>query len=109
MSENPKTPPTVRRGRLWCLWLAALVAFLLVGWLLSSTWGTYDVTRYVKLRSGPTAVFDPRSPAPFVVVVDWEAGRLERRGGFRLRESEYFVWFLGAKWSVAAKVALWRA
>ncbi len=99
----------VGRRRFWCLWLGALVVFFLVGWLLSSTWGVYDVTRYVKLRSHLTTVFDPRSPAPFVVVVDWEAGRLERRGGFRLRESECFVWFLGAKWPVAAKGAMWKS
>ena len=89
MNENSGTRPMVGRAKFWCVWLGSLIAFVLVGWLLTATWGVRDVTRHV----GGTTVFERCSPAPFVVVVRWErkgSGRLDARGGRVL-----YVWFLG--------------
>jgi hypothetical protein len=94
----------VGRARFWCVWLGSLVACLLVAWLLTATWGVHDITRYVRMRSHPTTVSDRRSPAPFVVVVNWEVNTMRGKSGRLHRESEWFVWFLGAKWSVFARV-----
>jgi len=94
MSENSGTRPMVGRAKFWCVWLGSLIAFVLVGWLLTATWGVRDVTRHI----GGARVFEKRSPAPFVVVIRWERkghGRLHARGG---RFS--YVWFLGMTFHV---------
>ncbi len=89
MSENSGARPMVGRAKFWYGWLGSLVAVVLVGWLLTATWGVRDVARHV----GGTRVFEKRSPAPFVVVVRWERrGRSPKdaAGGEVL-----YVWFLG--------------
>jgi len=105
MNDNSGTRPMVDRAKFWCVWLGSLIAFLLVGWLLTATWGVHDVTRYVERTSGSTRGFEQRSPAPFVVAVQWERrgrGPRDAAGGRVL-----YVWFLGMTFPVGGST--WQA
>ena len=105
MSENLGARPMVGRAKFWCVWLGSLIAFVLAGWLLTATWGVRDATRHVERTLGSTRGFEQRSPAPFVVVAQWQRrGRGPRDGA---GGKVLYVWFLGMAFPVCGST--WRA